>query len=173
MEFLIETERLILRQIQPADESGMFALDADPEVHQYLGNKPVKSLSETRQMIAFIRKQYEENGIGRWAVIEKETNDFIGWAGLKLVTETINNHTNYYDLGYRLRSAYWGKGYATEAAKASLDYGFNTLKLQEVFALVDTRNLASKNVLEKVGLKHIENFDLEGRPHFWLKVSKQ
>ena len=122
-------------------------------------------------MIEFIRKQYQENGIGRWAVIEKETNVFMGWAGLKFVTETINSHTNYYDLGYRLRRPFWGKGFATEAAEASLAYGFNNLKLQEVFAMADTRNQASIKVLKKVGLKHVETFNLEEILHCWLKVT--
>lgn len=74
-----------------------------------------------------IRQQYIDNGIGRWAIIEKKTNDFIGWTGLKFVTDLTNNHKHYNDLGYRLRKKYWGKGIATETAFASLSYAFDKL----------------------------------------------
>lgn len=60
-------------------------------------------------MIDSIRRQYIENGIGRWAVIDKESNNFVGWSGLKLITAKINNHQNFYDLGYRLIKRYWGR----------------------------------------------------------------
>src|SRR5690606_25147557 len=119
MEIFVETKRLILREILPTDIDGFFELDADPEVHRYLGNKPVKNKQQVVDVINFIRQQYLDNGIGRWAMIEKETNNFIGWAGLKLEKIKINNHINYYDLGYRLIRKHWGKGFATEGATAS------------------------------------------------------
>ncbi|MDV7390491.1 GNAT family N-acetyltransferase, partial [Arthrospira platensis SPKY1] len=78
-----ETERLILREIMPSDIDGMFKLDSDPEVHKYLGNKPVTDRKQIINVINFIRKQYIDNGIGRWAIVDKKTNDFIGWTGLK------------------------------------------------------------------------------------------
>jgi [ribosomal protein S5]-alanine N-acetyltransferase len=136
MQIFVETERLILREILPSDEMGMFELDSDPEVHKYLGNKPIKNIEQARQNIEFIRQQYTDNGIGRWAIIEKEKTNFIGWAGIKLIKETINNHSNYYDLGYRLIRKHWNKGFATESAKASLNYAFNVMKLKEVFGMV-------------------------------------
>lgn len=77
----------------------MFKMDSDREVHHYLGNNPFKTLSESKANIKFIRQQYIENGIGRWAVIEKESGNFIGWAGLKLITDSCNNRSGYYDLG--------------------------------------------------------------------------
>ncbi|WP_293308745.1 GNAT family N-acetyltransferase, partial [Pedobacter sp. UBA5917] len=101
MKIFAETERLILRELLPEDAAGMFEMDGDPEVHIFLGNKPVQSIEQSKADIEFIRKQYIDNGIGRWAVIEKETNSFIGWAGLKFIKEMNNNHSNYYDLGYR------------------------------------------------------------------------
>ena len=171
MQIFIETDRLILREIVPSDYPGMFELDADPEVHNYLGNCPIQNTEQARQNIDFIRKQYLENGIGRWALVTKETNNFIGWAGLKLITEEINNQTNYYDLGYRLIRKYWGKGYATEAASASIAYGFNRLKLKEIFGMADTRNMDSRHVLEKAGMKYIETFDYKGIPHCWFNLS--
>lgn len=172
MKIFIETERLILREILPTDIEGMFELDADEEVHRYLGNNPVSSKEQIVDAIRFIRQQYVDNGIGRWAIIDKNTNGFIGWAGLKLVTDLTNKHKDYYDLGYRLIKRYWGKGIATEAAMASLDYAFNTLHTDAVYAMVDCDNEGSNKILKKVGLSLIEKFNLDGTEHNWYKITK-
>src|SRR5689334_17602375 len=102
VQVFIETERLILRELLPSDEQGMFELDSNPEVHKYLGNNPVKKMEEVREAITNIRKQCIENGIGRWAAVEKGTGSFIGWSGLKLIEEYENNQINFHDVGYRL-----------------------------------------------------------------------
>jgi len=170
MKIFAETDRLILRELLPTDAAGMFAMDGDPEVHRYLGNKPFSTIEESQANIEFIRRQYVENGIGRWAVIEKKTNNFVGWAGLKLITETTNNQINYYDLGYRFSKKYWGKGYATESAIAAKDYAFNILKLAEIIGIADINNSGSIHVLEKVGLKRISVFDYQGIKHHWMEM---
>ena len=170
MKIFAETDRLILRELVASDAEGLFAIDSDPDVHRYLGNNPVKSMEQIKDVIQFIRNQYVENGIGRWAMIEKTTHNFVGWAGLKLIKEPTNHHCNYYDLGYRLHKNYWGKGFATEAAKASVDYGINQLNLKDIYGIADVNNVASKKVLEKVGLKFIETFNLEGTPHSWFHL---
>src|SRR5690554_5929279 len=102
MKIYAETPRLLLREIVEDDIEGFFVLDTDSEVHKYLGNKPLTSWEECAAMIKNIRRQYEENGIGRWAVIDKETGEFAGWAGLKYITEPINDITHFHDVGYRL-----------------------------------------------------------------------
>jgi len=173
MKIFVETDRLLLRELVPADDKGMFALDSDPEVHWYLGNSPIKTIDDSRVMIAYIRQQYIDNGVGRWAVIEKQSGSFIGWAGLKLMRETINGHVNFYDIGYRLIRQYWGKGYATEAAKAVLDYGFNQLNLDNIYGMTAIDNLASKNVLQKIGLTYVNNFDHAGLRHSWYQLSRK
>mgnify|MGYP000459923701 CR=1 FL=1 len=130
MKFHIETERLLLRELRLTDLEGMFALDSDPEVHKYLGNKPVKSIEESKKILESVLTQYKERGIGRFAVIEKSTGEFVGWSGLRLNTEyNMNGFTKYYDIGYRLIKRFWGKGYATESGKAAIDYAFHVLKL--------------------------------------------
>jgi len=172
MRIFFETDRLILREILPTDVDGLFQLDSDPEVHRYLGNKPVENKGQIIAMINFIRQQYVDYGIGRWAIVDKESNNFIGWTGLKLVREFTNSHINYYDLGYRLIQKYWGKGFATEAAKASIDYGFEKLNLNEIYAMADCENIKSNNVLTKNGLKFIVTFDLDGIRHNWYKIDK-
>lgn len=173
MKIFAETERLILRELMPCDDAGMFELDSDPEVHLYLGNKPVTSIEQSREAIAFIRSQYIENGIGRWAVIEKATGNFMGWSGLKLITTEINGHTMFHDIGYRLIKKYWGKGYATESAIAALNYGFNELNLTEIYGMADVDNKGSNNILKKIGLSFIEVFDYDGIMHNWYKVERK
>ena len=126
MKIFIETPRLILREMVPEDEQGIFELDSDPEVHKYLGNRPITRREEAQASILYIRKQYKENGIGRWAVELKESREFIGWCGLKYINDMeINGQINVHDVGYRYIRRFWGKGYGYEAAQVSLDYGFN------------------------------------------------
>ena len=162
MTFNIETERLILREFRESDLDGMFELDSDPEVHRYLGNKPVKTKEESQRIIASALKQYKERGIGRWAVIEKSSGEFVGWSGLKLNTEyNMNGFTKYYDVGYRLIKRYWGKGFATESGKAAVNYAFNVLKLPELYATTEIGNQASHNALLKIGLHYVEDFYFE------------
>ncbi|MFT5254465.1 MAG: ribosomal-protein-alanine N-acetyltransferase [Flavobacteriales bacterium] len=168
----IETERLILRKINSSDDEMMFLLDSNSNVHQYLGNKPVESIEESRQYIENIQIQYIKNGIGRFAVILKETDEFIGWAGLKFNTDPINEHLNFYDIGYRLIEDYWGKGYGSEAAKAWLDCGYNQLKIQKICAYADVENKGSINILKKIGLLSVSEFDDDGTPSIWLELTK-
>lgn len=160
--FHIETERLILRELRIADLDSMFELDSDPEVHKYLGNKPVKTKEESKKILESVLNQYQERGIGRWAVIEKSSGEFTGWSGLRLNTEyNMNGFTNYYDIGYRLIKRYWGKGYATETGKAAVDYAFNILKLPKLYATTEIGNQASHNALLKIGLTYVEDFYFE------------
>lgn len=178
MNILIETERLRIRALTEEDLEGMYALDSDPEVHKYLGNKPVKTKEESLKVIQGILKQYEVRGIGRWAVEDKKTNAFLGWSGLRLYQgedEEFNGFTNFHDIGYRFIRKYWGKGYATESAKACLEYAFNTMKLDAVYGLTELGNEASHNVLLKIGLAYkaqfyCERLDEELR---WYEIKKQ
>lgn len=139
-----------------------------------MGVKWVEGFSdeEVNNMIEYIRQQYVRNGIRRWAIIEKKSNNFIGWTGLKLVKEIINNQTDYYELGYRLIKQYWGQGYATESAYASLEYGFGTMNLDEIYAMTDVRNKDSQNVLTKVGLRFVKSFNYNELEHNWYKIER-
>ncbi|WP_289046224.1 GNAT family N-acetyltransferase [uncultured Olleya sp.] len=159
MNINIETERLLLRELRSSDLEGMFELDSNPNVHKYLGNKPIKTKAESKIILDSVLQQYQNRGIGRFAVIEKASGDFVGWSGIRLNTEyNMNGFTKYYDIGYRLIERFWNKGYATESGKASLDYAFNTMKLSEIFATTEVNNQASHNALLKIGLNYIEDF---------------
>jgi ribosomal-protein-alanine N-acetyltransferase len=170
MSIIIETKRLIIREIDLNDKQGMFELDSDPDVHKYLDEPIVYTIEESINKIKNVQQQYINNGVGRWAIIEKSTNEFLGWAGLKLEEPKFFHPTKYYDIGYRLIKKYWGKGYATEASRASLLYGIENLNIKEIYADVDSNNFASKKVLEKIGLKYLKTFDDNGFNVDWYKM---
>ena len=169
----VETPRLILREIISEDLDRIFLLDSYPDVMRYIGVEPVQTIEESVETINKIRKQYQENGIGRWAVVEKESNLLIGWSGLKLLTEPINGFKNVYELGYRFLLEFWGKGYATEAGKAVLDYGFNKMNLDTIYACADIENLDSNKILkDKLGFESQGTFvdPLDNATCFWYQL---
>jgi ribosomal-protein-alanine N-acetyltransferase len=170
MKSYLETERLILRAFLPTDDAGMFELDSNPEVHRFLGNKPVTHIDESRGYIENVRQQYTDNGIGRWSVILKDTNEFIGWSGIKLIKETINDHQNFYEIGYRFIQKHWGKGYATEAGLAFVDYAFNEMKVEKLHAYADAGNKGSRNILEKLGMHYVNSFEYDGEEEVWYEM---
>lgn len=172
MRILVETERLILRELEFIDEIDLFEMDSDPEVHLFIENNPVKSIEEITKVIEMLKKQYKENGIARWAVIDKLTNECVGWSGLKYFNQSLNNHNNFYELGYRFKKKHWGKGYATESSTAILDYGFANLNVDKFFAITDPQNVNSKKVLYKLGFDFKETFDYEGNPTDWFELKK-
>jgi ribosomal-protein-alanine N-acetyltransferase len=173
MNFYIETPRLILRDFKAEDTEGLFRLDSDPLVHKFLGNQPIEKMEEAKQVVNFVREQYESNGIGRWATIEKESGAFIGWSGLKYIREEENGHRNFYDVGYRLIPEFWGKGYATEACKASLDFGFNNFDMDKIVGTANELNLASIRVLSKCGLVYKNQFMWKDIRCNWMEVSRE
>ncbi len=175
MKFYIETDRLILRDLLSTDAEGLFQLDSNALVHKYLGNMPITQLAQAEAVIAMVRQQYEDNGIGRWAALEKGSGNFIGWCGLKWVTSPDNNHNNFYDVGYRLMPEYWGRGYATEATKAALQYAFDVLHLDIVTASHHIENMASRKVLEKCGLKYKNDYisTFHDLPCSWLEITRE
>ncbi len=152
---VLETERLLLRPFAPQDLDHLVALDADPEVMAYLtGGKPTP------------RQVYVENlpammaGRGRldcwiWAAVEKASGDFVGWFSLRPDPARGPDEA---ELGYRLRRAAWGRGYATEGAALMVRKAFADLGLERVFALTMSVNLASRRVMAKVGLTYVRTF---------------
>lgn len=173
MNIIIETERFILRELLPSDDERMFRLDSNPNVHRFLGNNPVISIEESRKYIANIRNQYLENEIGRYAVILKETNEFIGWCGIKYITEPENGHVNFHEIGYRFIEEYWGKGYGYESAKAWLDYGFKTMKIQTIYASANIENSGSRKILEKIGMHQKNEYNWNGMPCIWYELENK
>lgn len=174
MKFNIETKRLILRELRLTDLEGMFELDSNPEVHKYLGNKPVKTKVESQKILDSVINQYKERGIGRFAAIEKSSGDFIGWTGLKFNTgdnEVLGEKRDFYDIGYRFIPRYWGKGYASESSFKMLDFGFKELNLKTIVGAAETKNIASNKVLKKIGLQFKEVFSYEDVKVNWYELN--
>jgi ribosomal-protein-alanine N-acetyltransferase len=164
----VSTERLILRELEAPDADGIFALDSDPEVLRYIGTPVMTDRSEADHVIAIIRRQYQENGIGRWAMELRTTGEFVGWCGLKL--EKHVRPFAYYDIGYRLVRKHWGLGYATEAASACLRHGFEVLGYPEICAAVEVEHQASNHVLRKIGMQQGEPFLYDGKVCNWYSL---
>ncbi|NNE31945.1 MAG: GNAT family N-acetyltransferase [Winogradskyella sp.] len=166
---IIETERLILRPVKETDIDDFFELDSNPNVYVYLGRKPVTTIKQSEEMVAGILQQYKEFGIGRLAIVKKDTNDFIGWSGLKY-EQNLRADFNYYDIGYRLKEQFWGNGYATEAALASIDYGFNGLDLKEICAAAEIEHKVSNAILNKIGMQKTETFIYNNKLLNWYTI---
>ena len=171
MNLILETDRLILREMKLSDAEALFEMDSNPMVHQYLWNKPLTDISEVHSYIKLVRAQYLQNNIGRFVVILKETNELMGWAGLKFNTEMVNNKSNFYDIGYRLNEKFWGKGYASEASYAWMDYGFKVMKIKIMEAAAHTENIASNIILQKIGLKMTETYLEDGVSWNWYELN--
>ncbi len=172
MKIFVETERLILREMVETDIQGLFELDSDPEVHKYLGNRPVKDIATCRDVVKNVQQQYKECGIGRWAIIDKASAEFVGWSGLKY-EKNLRKDRHYYDVGYRLKRKFWGKGIATETAKEALKYGFNQLNLTEICAAAHHENIASNKILTNIGLVFTETFLYDGITTNWYKLAAE
>ena len=159
MHIILETPRLVFRRFTEADAKLILELHSDPLVLQFLHEPLVTTEEEAREIIQkIIIPQYKLN-LGRWALHTRDNNKFIGWCGLKY-----NASTDETDLGYRLSNEAWGKGYATEAAEYTLQYGFDTLQLKKVIAHAHVQNTASINVLEKLGMKYTRDEVIDDIP---------
>lgn len=173
MNLILETDRLILRKLQLSDASAFFAMDNNPKVHEYLWNKPVLKIEETIEIILAVRQQYVDNGIGRFAIVLKETNEFIGWAGLKFNTEAVNNKVNFYDIGYRLDDKFWGKGYASEATIAWFNYAFEIMNIKTLEAAARFDNVASNRILQKIGMQFTGQYFEDAISWNWYQLENE
>lgn len=146
---IIETERLILREFEEADLKKMIPVYSDEDVMRYIGRGGPVSGEQAEKMLQAFMNSYKENGYGLWALVEKSSGDIIGHCGLNTFKDK-----SYTEVAYLLRKESWGKGYATESAKASLDYGFETAGLERIIALTYPDNKPSQNVVKKIGLEY-------------------
>jgi RimJ/RimL family protein N-acetyltransferase len=149
MAFRIETPRLYLREMSPADAEQAFLLNSDPDVLKYTGDEPFASVEAARTFLEAY-DQFRLYGMGRWAVVRKSDEVFLGWCGLKF-----HPNENEIDLGYRFFKNFWGQGYATEAAKACLDWAFKVKHVSMVIGNAQQENTASCVVLKKMGMREV------------------
>jgi [ribosomal protein S5]-alanine N-acetyltransferase len=143
---ILETSRLLLREMHPDDAQQAYELNLDPEVVKYTGDVSFTSREEAKDfLIAY--KSYQKYGFGRWAVILKSNQEFLGWCGLKYTPEL-----DEFDIGFRFFKKHWNHGYASEAASACLEFGFTKFKMKTIVGRAMSENKASLKVLEKIGL---------------------
>lgn len=148
---VIETPRLTIRLAEPADAETYLEIYADPDVTRWLGGSRAKTAEEQRGRIESRRAMHRDVGFTVWAVAEKDTGDLVGSAGLY----PVEGKGPEVEVAYHFRKDRWGRGYATEAARACLDYGFETVGLSEIVGLVVPENVASARVLEKCGMQQV------------------
>ncbi len=151
MRVFLETDRLVLRRFTAADADNLYHLDHDPAVMRFLsGGKPTPRAVIEDEILPLYFQCYERfAGFGFWAAIEKSSETFLGWFEFR---PPDGGSPDAVELGYRLRRAAWGKGYATEGARALIRKGFIDLGVQCVFAETMAVNSASRRVMEKAGL---------------------
>jgi RimJ/RimL family protein N-acetyltransferase len=165
---VIETERLILRPFTLDDVEPSYQMNLDPEVSRYTHDGGVHTKEEILEMIRdHTMKDYEDHGYGRHAVEWKETGEFIGFSGLKYLPEY-----DEVDLGYRLRTDYWGRGIATESGKAALDWGFQTLDLKSIIAIALKENKASFRVMEKLGMHFDKEMEVDALTAIQYRINR-
>ena len=155
MTTIIETERLILRTWKKEDAANFYQINQDPKVIEFL--LPI-TMEQINDYILAKNTQQQQKGYSLWAVELKETGEMIGFIGLNY-TDWPAHFTPAVEVGWRLASQHWGKGYAPEGAKAALDYGFNKMGLKEIVSFTVPANIRSIRVMEKIGLKRDLNGD--------------
>ena len=156
MKILFETERLFLREWGINDAEDLFRLNANPNVLKHTGDKPFKDVKEAKDFILNY-EQYAKYGLGRWIVQRKSDQEFLGWCGLRYLEE--KNET---DIGFRFLEEYWNMGYATESARAALQYGQRVLKQKNIVGRCKKENTSSIKVLEKIGMKFVSEIEFDG-----------
>jgi ribosomal-protein-alanine N-acetyltransferase len=172
----IETARLLLRPLTPSDLDDYTRLIfADAEVMRYLPKRDLAPRERAERTIAFFNDHWPQRGHGVWALADKLTGEFIGHCGLNFVAETGD-----VELLYALRSDHWGQGIATEAARASVQFGFEQAKLARLVAFAVPENIASRRVMEHLGFayeKDVHYFGLDlvqyalAHEHFQIDAS--
>ncbi len=155
MKIVTETERLIIRHYKEEDFRAFAEMNADAEVMRNFPN--TLNEDESRAMFERLNIRIDETGKCFWAAELKENNEYIGFIGLS----EPNYEADFMpctEIGWRLRSKYWGKGYATEGAKACLQVGWDQFDLEEILCIAVTANLASIRVMKKLGMTYVKNF---------------
>jgi RimJ/RimL family protein N-acetyltransferase len=156
---LLETPRLLLRPFGPGDAETIHPIYSDPLVMRYVATGPMADFQVTKRLLEDYGAHQLRHGYSFWAVIERASGALIGDAGL------YRTPAGEVELGYTLGAAWWGQGYATEAASRWVSAAFEELGIEEVVALAEPANTASLHVLSKLGLVRTGERIAFGRPH--------
>ena len=143
----LTTSRLTLRPFSLADDISLHQIMNEPGIMQYFPRTDPPDMQRVQKIIQNQFNQWEEYHLGWWAVAPYGQKELIGWNGLQYLPET-----GEVEVGYLLSKKFWGQGYATEGAQASIEYGFQHFKFDEIIGLTHPENTASQNVLKKCGM---------------------
>lgn len=143
---VIETARLRLRMFRPDDLGELAALFADPDVMRYVADGKPADRETAAKAITSMIDHWQRHGFGRWAVEDKNTHEFLGYGGLRSLLDMP-------EAVYHFAKEHWGKGFATEVARASLEFGFNDRGFERIVAIAKPLNAASIHVMEKLGMR--------------------
>ena len=157
----IETERLLLRRWKESDLEPFVAMNQDSEVMRYF--QSTLTAEQTKGFYDIILQEFSDYGYGLYAVEEKASGAFIGFVGFHWARMDLD-FCPCVEIGWRLDRRYWGKGYATEGAKACLKHGFDNLGLDKVYSFTAVGNTPSQRVMQKIGLQLERYFDQPGIP---------
>lgn len=156
MSIRFETDRLLIRDWLPQEDAEQaFEIYGDPIVMQFIGSGKIEESIETQRLsLQRIVSRYAEvnNGTGAWAIAEKSSGQVVGTVILKQLPDGDGQLTQDYEIGWNLRQASWGKGYATEAARPAIAYGFQSLNLPIIYAVTHPANQASIHVTQRLGM---------------------
>lgn len=155
---ILATPRLILRQWRDSDLQIMAEINQDPQVMEHF--PAPKTLEETQNFIVGNRALYDQVGYFLYAVELKDTHGLIGWVGLQPVGDEMPCAPAI-EIGWRIGTKYWGKGYASEAAQAVVDHAFNTLGLNELVSFTTTTNKRSEKLMQRLGFMRSEKDDFD------------
>jgi RimJ/RimL family protein N-acetyltransferase len=161
----LETPRLLLRPFARGDAERVHAIYSDPVVMRYVATGPMVDLAVTQRLLDDYGAHQERHGFSFWAVFERASGALIGDSGL------YRTPGGEVELGYTLGAAWWGRGYATEAAGRWLEVAFSELGVSEVVALAEPANVASVHVLDKLGMHRDGERLAFGRPHAVFRAS--
>jgi RimJ/RimL family protein N-acetyltransferase len=153
----IHTGRLVLRPLQLEDAEVLHSIYQSEGVLRYFPNPNPPPLEKVQRFIDGQQAHWEKHGYGDWGILPEGGHDIIGWVGLQYLPELDET-----EVGFLLDRPLWGKGYATEAAIASLQFGFENFELDHMIALAHPDNLASRRVIEKCGMAYQEDLVLWG-----------
>lgn len=154
----IFTERLILRSWRESDEAPFAAMNANPKVMEFFPS--LLNAQESRVVFDRIQSHFAANGFGFWVVEIQGISNFAGFLGLARPRYEAS-FTPCVEVGWRLLPEFWGRGYATEGALASLDYGFQRLGLNEIVSMTATSNIRSMRVMERIGMTRDRSEDFD------------
>ena len=154
---IIETPHLVLRAWTLQDAGVLFEILQEEGILQYFPNPNPPPRSKVEDYIAHQIAHWESHGYGHWAVAERDDGQVVGWNGLEYLPELEET-----EVGYLLSRRVWGRGYATEAARAAVEYGFETAGLEAIIGLVHPENAGSVRVLEKCGMAFADRLTLWG-----------